>query len=1158
MTNKNLCAQSLRTAGILSILLTCGTLWAQNAVVSGRVTDTSGGVIPNASVELINRATQVKSPTVTNAEGIYIFPSVSPGVYAITAGIMGFSNSRVDSVTLEVGQSRTINLELKPGDVSQSVSVNDEAPLITTDRGDRGTVVENQFVTSIPLATRNPLLLLTLSAGVVPGSRSDYGDNTTSQSATNVFRINGGRTTTNEILIDGASNTGTYNNQASAIPQVDAVQEFRVNTNPYDAELGHTGGGIVSYTIKSGTNDLHGNLHEFLQNQILNADGFNANKAGQARQKMQKNQFGFTVGGPVKIPKLYNGKNKTFFFFGYEGLRQNSFSSFTGTVPTAAEIGGDFSHTYDTNGVLKKIYNPYTTRLDPNAPAGTTRYIRDVFSGNAIPSTLLNPVGINLLKYYPAANQAGIGASDSNNFFSSASNTLTGDRIDARIDHQFSDKHAVFARGDWFSNLNSNPMVYGNKMSPVQTPNTIPGENWIVSHTWTISPSVILVHHFSEADSQTNRVPTTMGFDQTSLGLPSSVTTGQVAAYFPSVSVGGYSGIGAVGTVDNVVISRTYQYGAALTVLKSAHTIKTGVDYRYYTLMWENPSPLYITGGGGFTAGSNPLSATSNTGSGLADLLLGAASVSYNINPTFHNNHPYYAGFVQDEWRATKDLTLTFGVRYNLELGSIEKSNRYVYLDTASTSPLVVPGYNLRGGLGFTGVNGVGRRALKADTNNWDPRIGAAYRINNKTSLRAGFGIFHHPQLSTSNDVSQGFTRNTSNITSAADTVTPTFNLSNPFPSGLLQPTGNSLGLATQLGQGISGPLRDQRIAYQSQWSVDIERQLPYAIMLGIGYTGTSAAALPYSAVLNQLTRDQLALGSQLTKTVSNPFYGYITDSTSTLSRSTVQYAQLLRPYPQFTSVNQTVAPYGHSSYHAMELKVERRFAQGLAILFNWTRSKAIDNVGEISGFAGLSSSFTDSYCYSCDKSLSYLDVPDYVNLSVRYELPFGTGKKMINHGVLARVLGNWSVAGVYTYSSGLPVSVTSPNNSNSFNGGSSRPNATGVSAALHGGPKLTDNGQYFNAAAFSQTPEFAFGNVSRYLSDVRNPSNKGINALIEKQWALYERIKMELRGELFNATNSVVFSGPQTSITSSAFGTISLSQANTPRVVQFGLRVAF
>ena len=457
----------------------CGVAWGQNAVVSGRVTDTSGGVIPNVAVELINRATQVKSPTVTNAEGIFVFPSVIPGAYDVNASVAGFNAGHIDSVTLEVGQSKALNITLIPGDIKVSVTVTEAAPLITTDRADRGTVVENQFVASIPLLTRNPLLLVTMTAGAIgtttPGGGLVAGDNTVSENQTNYFRINGGRNRSNEILIDGAADTGTYNNQASAIPQVDAVQEFKINTNPYDAELGHTGGGIISYTIKSGTNEFHGNVHEFLQNAILNANGFNANKAGTPRRQLQKNQFGFVLGGPLSIPKLYSGKNRTFYFFAYEGLRQHSFSSFTGTVPTAAQKQGDFSSTFDTNGALKLIYDPSTTRLDPTAPAGTTRYIRDVFPGNRIGAGQINPVATNILKYFPAPNQRGIGLSDTNNYFSPAPNTLDNNRIDARIDHTFSGRHTVFARGDYFANLNSSPDVYNSPMSPVNTPNLIPG-----------------------------------------------------------------------------------------------------------------------------------------------------------------------------------------------------------------------------------------------------------------------------------------------------------------------------------------------------------------------------------------------------------------------------------------------------------------------------------------------------------------------------------------------------------------------------------------------------------------------------------------------------------------------------------------------------------
>jgi hypothetical protein len=1145
----------VHVARFVPVLLMCGSAWAQNAVVSGRVTDSSGAVIQKAAVELTNRATQVKSATVTNAEGIFIFPSVPPGAYAVSAGATGFATNRIESVTLEVGQSKAFNFTLTPGDIKQSVEVTDQAPLITTDRADRGTVVENRFVTSIPLLTRNPLLLVTITAGAIgtatPGGGLVAGDNTVSENQTNYFRINGGRNRSNEILIDGAADTGTYNNQASGIPQMEAVQEFKINTNPYDAELGHTGGGIISYSIKSGTNDFHGSLEEFLQNADLDANGFNANKAGTPRRQLQKNQFGFTLGGPLTIPKLYHGKNRTFYFFAYEGLRQHSFSSFTGTVPTTLERTGDFSQTYNSAGAQTVIYDPTTTRLDPTAPAGTTRYIRDPFAGNKIPTAQINSIGSNLMKYFPAPNQVGIGLSDTNNYFSPAPSTLSDDRIDGRIDHQFSDKHMVFARGDYFANLNSSPDVYNSPYSPVNTPNLIPGWAWFVGHTWTISPSKVLVQHFSMADSQTNRVPLTLGFDQTSLGLPANVTAGQLAPFFPQVSIGGTSGVGAVGTIYNVVISRTYEYAAALTILKSTHTIKAGVDYRFYTLDWNNPTALGINASGSYTGGPNAKAAASNTGYGVADALLGVASVSYNINPENVNSHPYYAAYVQDEWRATRNLTLTVGLRYNLELGSIEKNNHYVYLDTTNASPLKVPGYNLTGGLVFTGVNGISRRVEAADHNNWDPRAGIAYRIDNKTAVRAGFGIFHNPLLSTDRDTTQGFSRSTSNLVAAADGVTPTFNLSNPFPNGIQAPTGNALGMATSLGLGISAPAHQRHTPYQEQWSFDFQRQLPLSISLDIGYTGTHSVALPGLVALDQLPMSQLALGSQLTSTVTNPFYGYITDSSSTLSAKTVQYAQLLRPYPQFTSMNQVVTPFGFSTYHALEVRVERRFSEGLAILFNWTKSKSIDNVAE-------NSSMNNAYCFSCDRSISYLDTPNSVNLSAHYDLPFGTGKKTLKSGVAAKVLGNWAVAGIYSYSSGFPIAVSSPDNSNAFDIGSFRPIATGAAAELSGGPQIKDNGQYFNTAAFTRTPQFQFGNVSRYLSGVHYPPNFGLNALIEKQFSIYERYKVDFRTELFNATNSVNFAGPTTSITSSAFGTLSLTQVNSPRAIQFALRVIF
>ncbi len=1141
------------------LLLTSVSTLAQNAVVSGRIADQQDAVISGAAVELVNRATGIRTNSTANGDGYYVAPPLPPGVYDVTISAPGFSPSKIDGVTLEVGQSRTLNTQLRIGEVQNTVTVNDTAPLLTANRADRGTVIENKFVTSIPLNLRNPLLLLTLAPGVTTGLNA--GINTASQSTTNNFRINGGRGATNDILIDGAANTGTYNNQVSSIPQVDALQEFKVNTSPYAAEFGRTGGGVISFAIRSGTNGFHGSLHEFLRNSVLDANGFNSNRAGQAKPSFKRNQYGFTFGGPAWVPKLYNGRNRTFFFVAYEGLRERSLASFTGTVPTALERTGDFSRSLDASGKLIQIYDPRTTRLDPNRPAGTTRYVRDVFAGNVLPSTQIASLGANLFKYYPLPNQPGQGLGNTNNYYVAAANSIDANRLDARVDHQISANHQIFARYDWFSNLNAQPLVFGNVASPVQTPNRIPGTNWIVNHTWTVNAGTILDHHFSLAQSETNRIPLSLGFDQTTLGLPKSATDGQRVAYFPQVSIGGISGLGPQGTAANIVVSKTMQYAASVTMLRGRHTLKAGVDWRRFPVRIDNSPALSLSSGGAFTGGPNPQAATASTGAGVADLLLGIVSLSYQVRPVEQHVHDYYAGFLQDEMKLTRSLSLTVGLRYNLEMPRTEANNEYVFLDLNSPSPLrkQVPQFpNLSGGVGFVGVNGVGRRTQLADTNNFDPRLGLAWQVNTNTVIRSGFGIFHHP-LVPNTDLAQGFNRTTTSLISGPDGVTPLFNLNNPFPDGLLQPTGNTLGLNTLLGQGISGPLRQQRLPYQMQWSMDIQRQLPWSFVIDAGYAGTSAVALPSSVNYGQLPDALLAQGTGLLQTTANPFFGIITDPTSTLSRSTVQLGQLLRPYPQFTGMSASQAPVGHSTYHALQLKLERRFSQGLAMLFSYTHSKTMDNTSEFGGFLGPTPGFQNNNCFSCDRSLSYQDIPDVVRISYRYEFPFGIGKAHLNHGLLARIGGGWAIAGFISADNGTPVSLTSPNDSNSFGGGSGmRPMATGQKGALNAERQYVDGALYFNPAAFARTPQFTFGNVSRTLPDVRNPGNVNWDALIEKRITLTERVGLDFRTELYNAPNQVIFGGPVTSVTSADFGKIRLNQVNTPRQIQFGMRLSF
>lgn len=1143
-----------RALPLLCFFAIAGSALAQNAVVSGRVADASDAVVPGATVEIINRLTNVSNRTTTNGEGYFTLPPLQPGTYEITASKLGFKAARLESVVLEVGQQRTVALKLATGEVKDTITVTDSAPLLTVNRADRGTVVENLFVRSIPLNTRNPLFLLTLTPGVTTGRLA--GDNTASQSTTNNFRINGGRGGTNEIVIDGAANTGTYNNQVSAIPQVDSVQEFKVNTSPYAPEFGRTGGGLISFAIKSGTNQYYGTMHEFLRNSVLDSNGFNANRANQKKPSFKRNQYGFTLGGPFDIPKIYKGQNRTFFFGAYEGLRERSLNAYTGTVPTDFERAGDFSRSFDTNGALLRIYDPTTTRLDPARPAGTTRYIRDLFPANIIPASQQGLFAQKLLPYYPKPNQPGLGLSNSSNFFVAAGNSLTSDRVDLRVDHQISSKHMVFFRWNRFSNVNAQPLVYGNFASPVETPNRIPGINWTGNHTWSISPSTIFEHHFSLAQSETNRTPLSLDFDQSTLGLPASALAGQRVKYFPTVSIGRLTQAGVTGTGYNAVRSRTWQYQAGLTKLKGKHTFKMGADVRLFPVIIDQSSPLGISASGTFTAGPNPQAAAAGTGIGLADLFLNAPSgISYTVRPIEHHRHPYYAAFFQDEWKLTSKLTFTYGIRYNLELARTEKNNEYTYLDLESKSPLSVPAYpNLKGGIGFVGVNGAGRRTQLADTNNWDPRAGLAWQVNDKTVLRTGFGIFHHP-LTPNTDASLGFSRTTSSLTTQADGVTPTYALQNPFPQGILAADGSKLGLLTFVGQGISGPVRQQRLPYQTQWSFDVQRQLPWKWVLDIGYAGTAAVALPSGVQYNQIPDSALALGTQLNQTVANPFFGIITDPTSTLSRSTVQSGQLLRPYPQFTGTSGNQVAAGHSSYHGLQMRLDRRYSNGLAVLFAYTKSKTMDNTGDFGGFLGAGG-FTNNNCFKCDRSLSLQDVPSVLRLSFRYDLPAGVGRRYMNHGWQARVIGGWAVASFFTLDNGLPITVTGPNDSNSF-GGSQRPDATGEKASINN-IQFVDGAQYFNAAAFRRAPQFTFGTAGRTVPDVRNPGNFGWDGLIEKRIAINERVGLDFRTELFNAANKVVFGGPQTNITSADFGKIRLSQVNLPRQIQFGLRLSF
>jgi hypothetical protein len=1148
-----------RTAAVVlfTFLLGLTHVHAQNSVVSGHITDTKGSAIAKATVELQNGATGTVSTAVTNDDGYYFLPPVAPGSYVLHARADTFSESTVTDLRLEVGGTRTVDLALQPSQASQTVTVEATAPELVTNQPDRGNVIESKFVQNIPLNIRNPLQLVNFAQGVSP-MNSDSGNNDVTSTYTNTFRINGTQAKTEDNLLDGAANTFDVDNSVISILTVDAIQEFKVLTTAYAPEWGRTSGAIITFATRPGTNQLHGSVWEYLRNSDLDANGFNADAAGTPKPNFQRNQFGYALGGPIVLPHLYNGHDRTFFFNTYEGLRQTEAGSYTATVPTALERQGDFSQTKDANGNLIVMYDPRTTMLNPTAPAGTTEYIRTPFPNNKIPAQYLDTVGMNILKEYPLPNQPGEGASSVNNYFSNATTKSPVNTVHLRIDHRIAEAHNIFGRFDWFDRQNLYPNVYGNGLEPYSGNELIASYGWMIQHAWAIDSSTVFTHHFSYAHIKTTRTPPSEGFNSTSLGFNGNVIAGLQYLSFPSVTANRIGGIGPTQGYENVG-QNVGEYAAQLSHLKGAHMLKFGFDYRYYpTYSYLQAQLLTVSANSNFTGGPNPQAAVGDSGSGVADLLLGAATVSNGIAPPVTYGHPYFAFYGGDEYHVTPKLTLNYGLRYSLDVPYTEQKNQIVYLNLTSPSPLnaqVGSLGQLTGGPGFVGVNAVGRRVQTTQKANLDPRVGFAYKVDEQTVVRGGFGIFHAPMAVTTQSL--GFAATTTSTPAQANSVTPLFNLDSPFPQGLIQPTGSSQGLATQAGHSISGVPRQEKVSYSEQWSVDIQRQLPRNFVVTIGYAANNGLHLYTQYNYNQLPDADLSLGTRLVATVPNPFYGVITDQSSVLSAPTVQYGQLLRPHPQFQDMTTGVELAGvHSNYQALQLSVEHRFSSGLALLFAYTRSKTMSNGDDVEN------GFQDYNCPSCDWSISEQDLANIIRLSGQYELPFGKGKQFVHNEWLNPIVGGWSVGSFFTYDSGLPVAVTSPNNSNSFGGGvggnGMRPDATGISTNVPGGRQIKNGGMYFNPAAFSQTPPYQFGTAARYISQIRDPGTLNFDMLASKQIPIHESVALDFRAEFFNAFNRVQFTGPNTSISSSSFGQIFLNQTNTAREIQGSLRLSF
>jgi hypothetical protein len=1136
----------------------CLLAQAPTAELAGTVRDATGAVISGASVAIVNEDTGIKRQVVTDERGSYTVPLLPPGRYRASIQRTGFRSVERTGLVLHVNETVNVDYALEIGSINETVTVMAEAPLLETSQSSQGAVIDNTKVVNLPLNMRDPFTLAALTPGVQPGGGFFTPRVFQEQAFQTNFTVNGGASYQNDILLDGTSNTVAGHGQLAMTPSVDAIEEFKVETSNYSAEFGRSGGGIVNIVTKSGTNSVKGTVYEFLRNRALDANDFFSNRAGLQRPPFVFNQFGFTVGGPVVLPKVYDGHNRTFFFFGYEGARARRASFAAETVPTAAMRLGDFTGLKTPDGQAISIYNPFGTR------AAGSGYVRDPFPGNVIPAAMLDRVAVNASKYYPLPNQATTAVA--NNYLVNASQRNDLDTWQWRVDHNLTTSNRLFVRMSHDKMTDVEPNFYGNIANDTNTYSGSVQPDWhaTISDTHNFGPRTLLDVRAGFARNGFDRRPISTGFDPTQLGFPAALASTAQVLYFPTIQPQGYSGVGARSNDLFFLGADTYSFLPQVTLVRGRHAIKIGGDFRilrHNTFNASSPVGTYSFSKA-FTQGPDPLRSTLNAGDAYAAMLLGAMSGgSVQVKAYTSWETKYSAGYIQDDFKVNSRLTLNLGVRYDCETPRFERFNRLSWFNYDAPSPIAqqvgIP--NLRGGLGFAGVNGNPRGWNDPDRNNIAPRFGFALEAMKKTVVRGGYGITYLPGGTNENGYGagqDGFSVTSSLLSSVDGGLTPATLLASSWAGGIPQPTGSSLGLLTLLGQSVRGDPRWVRVGYMQQWNLSLQHELPGHVLAEATYVGSRGVKIPVSFQLDQMPDQYLSMGTRLIDQVPNPFFGLV--STGTLSQPTVTRGQLLRPYPQFTGVGFNQNDAGSSTYHAFEARIEKRFARGLTLLASYTNSKLISDTDSLKAFVGndFSPGNQDNNNRRLERAVAPQDVPQRLVVSYLYELPLGKGRALLNQGRLVNaLLGGWTIAGITTLQRGRPLALsTATNNTNSYGGGS-RPNNNGQSAYLDSSQRTLT--RWFNTAVFSQPDPFTFGNTGRLLPDVREAGIRNFDFSTQKNITLTEKLRAQFRGELFNIFNTPQFGRPGTSLGNPTFGVIS-SQANSPRQIQFGLKLLF
>jgi hypothetical protein len=1124
----------------LAVLLSLAGAVAQTATgtIVGTVLDATGGGVPGASVTVTNVATNAAGKTTTGAAGTYLVPLLKPGSYRVEVSAPGFKKFLQDGIVLQVQQQARVDISLQVGDVAESVSVTGDAAVVETTSSSIGKVVDNKRILDLPLNTRNVYGLIYLTPGVAGGignSHNQVG-----------YSVNGVRSGLFDTLIDGSSASfPTVNgfHGISVFPSVDAVAEFKVQGANFSAEFGRSNGSVLNLVYKSGTNAFHGSAYEFLRNSVLDANNYFNNQRGIPLASFKRNQFGGTFSGPIR-------KDKTFFLVSYEGLRQRSFRETLTTVPTPEQRLGDFSLTQADLTRQIVIYDPLAT-----VQQGTAT-VRTPFAGNRIPQNRFDPVARNVMGYFPQANQPGLPGTRQQNFYNSGSASVDTNNYDLRIDHNLSDRQRIFGRLSRRYSFDGPPQLFPGETGLAEGRINLNdwGTNSVLDYTNTLSGTSVLNLRLSFARNLFLFDNQGLGFTPSTLGLPRDLDSAVDLPMFPRFAVGGQTALGG----NDHRRSGFNQYGLAGSYSKvlGKHSLKAGYEGRHLRInVWEARAAGTFNFSAGFTQGPNPNAASAIAGYGLASFLLGTGSGG-NFFQNWKNvaSLSYYHGFyLQDDWRVTRKLTLNLGVRYDFDTPRTERFDRMSWFDPNVRSPLSsTPGFsNLTGGLQFVGVNGNPRVQYDGDYNNVAPRLGFAYELNKKTVIRGGWGqIFASSTLGAQGTVGPYGFRVETPWVSTLDNVTPLNYLRNPFPAGFKPVPGSRDGLLTAVGGTVEGPLRETPIPYTIQYNLTIQRELPGQVLIEAAYVGNRGRQLSRGGeggfTLNQLHPSNLTLGSQLNQLVANPFFGQ--GLPGVLANPQISRGQLLRPYPQFLAVYPLFSAGSNSDYDSLQVTFSKRYSKGIVFEGNYVWAKAMDD----------GTSAQDSYNLRLGRSVTGLDFRHRLVFSGVYEIPVGRGRQF--GGEMPRaadlLLGGWQVNGILTLQSGSLLGIGASNTSGLFNE-AIRANNNGRSAKIDADAKDRLD-RWFDSSVFSQPAPFTLGNVGTLVPDLRAHHTNNLDFSLFKQFGLTEKFRLQFRAESFNMVNRVQFSGPNTNVNGgTAFGRVT-AQNNSPRQLQFGLKLLF